>query len=252
VKKKMSFLKINKMQSKIQQITPAILEKSYEQVCLQIEDYKTLSENFSKNKSEISNNFTIQIDVCDGVYVESKTWLPDTQINTEGEFVNDLKYWNELDYEADLMVDDAKKYLEICGELGFAKVVIHIKDEDTSKVKEYYDYCINMDMQMGIASKDINNILENLENCDYVQIMGIKNIGKQRQDFDEERVLSDIQIVKNKIEEKELDIYIQIDGSMNPESVRACKSAGAESFVVGSYLKNSENINESFKLLNSL
>jgi ribulose-phosphate 3-epimerase len=241
---------------KIQKIVPAILEKNYEAVCEQIEKYKILSENFSKNKSEISNNFTLQIDVCDGVYVETKTWLPSTEINEDGEFINDLKYWNELDYEADLMVDDAKKYLEIAGELGFAKAVIHIKDEEKDKVRDCYDYCISMDMQMGIASKNINNIIENLEYCDYVQVMGIKNIGKQRQDFDEDRVLADIQEIKNKIEtlntEKDFNIYIQMDGSMGEESIKICKDAGAEVFAVGSYLKNSQNIGESYRLLNSI
>ena len=154
------------------------------------------------------------------------------------------------------MVDDAKKYLEIAGELGFAKAVIHIKDEDKDKVREYYDYCISMDMQMGIASKNINNIIESLEYCDYVQVMGIKNIGKQRQDFDEDRVLADIQEIKNKIEilnkEKDLNIHIQMDGSMGEESIKICKDAGAEVFAVGSYLKNSQNIGESYRLLNSI
>ncbi len=241
---------------KTQKIVPAILEKNYEAVCEQIEKYKILSENFSKNKNEISNNFTLQIDVCDGVYVETKTWLPSIEINQDGDFVNDLKYWNELDYEADLMVIDTEKYLEIAGELGFAKVVIHIKDEDKDKVKGYFEYCIGRDMQMGIASKNINNIIDNLEYCDYVQVMGIKNIGKQRQDFDEERAIDDIKLLKSKIEkinqEMDLNIFVQVDGSMGEESIALCKDAGAEVFAVGSYLKNSENIGEAYRLLNSI
>ena len=34
------------------------------------------------------------------------------------------------------------------------------------------------------------------------------------------------------------NMYIQIDGAMNIETIQKCKEAGASSFVVGSYLKS--------------
>jgi pentose-5-phosphate-3-epimerase len=43
-----------------------------------------------------------------------------------------------------------------------------------------------------------------------------------------------------------------MDGSMGEESIKICKDAGAEVFAVGSYLKNSQNIGESYRLLNSI
>lgn len=61
----------------------------------------------------------------------------------------------------------------------------------------------------------------------YLQVMGIRTIGKQGEIFDED-VLQIIKGIKEFFTTENIDLPILMDGGMNEESIRKCKEAGAE------------------------
>lgn len=218
-------------------IIPGILEKRWEDIEDKIEIINT---RYIYNKSITK----VQIDICDGVYVKSHTWSPMTNSVENKKLIESLidkgmPNWEYFEYEADLMVSDLKSYIEKVSELGFASVVLHSESlEDLkSAVSHAHDYMLIV----GIASRDIEVILSYLDfikeidnvksqnnNIDFIQIMGIKEIGKQGEPFDES-VIDKIKSIRTLT-----DINIQIDGAMNDETIELCRVVGANHFVEGS------------------
>jgi ribulose-phosphate 3-epimerase len=82
---------------------------------------------------------------------------------------------------------------------------------------------------------------------DYVELMGIDEIGRQGQPFDE-RVLQRIRDIKAKYP----DLEVSIDGSVNEDTLPRLKEAGADRFVVGSAILNAENPEAMHKKLSRL
>lgn len=228
-------------------IIPAILEKDHDKVLYALEKYSKL-------------NTKIQIDVCDGLYVNNKTWLPNNYEDING-------YGLELEF--DMMVGDIRNYLNTLYLYDAKYIVVHVSClSDLEFRKVYADIkSKNKLIQVGIAIKNgdpLTRVYDNYNFFDYVQIMGIKEIGVQGQPFDK-NVIDKIKLIKNFIDIKYKSEttsmltsfpkdkkYIQIDGAMNPENIEMCKRAGAISFAVGSYLKKSVDIKKDYNILSRI
>ncbi len=219
---------------------PGILENSWPQIEARIETVYNKNLDLP-DKKKISK---IQIDFCDGRYVKSKTWTPilsslGNKNTIEGLIENGLPYWQNFEYEADLMVEDLKSYIDVIVELGFAYVVLHSQSQE--ELTDAIVYAKDKMLIVGISSTDMDLILSilNIENKkhftlpDYIQIMGIKNIGMQGQPFDEE-TLNEIKFIKETLNKNNQNIKIQIDGGMNRDTIELCRKAGATHFVEGS------------------
>jgi ribulose-phosphate 3-epimerase len=228
-------------------IIPAILEKNYDQVLLALEKYSKMTTK-------------IQIDVCDGLYVNNKTWLPSMHDDING-------YGLELEF--DMMVSDVKSYLNTLCIYDAKYIVVHVSCISDLELRKIYADIKqkNKLIKVGIAIKNgnsLNRVYDNYNFFDYVQIMGIKDIGAQGQSFDKS-IIDKIKLVKEfidiKYREEHISMlasfpkekkYIQIDGAMSPESIESCKRAGATSFCVGSYLKKSTDLKRDFNLLSRI
>ena len=231
----------------MQNIVPAILEKDYDKVLFALEKYSKLTTK-------------IQIDVCDGLYVNNKTWLPNNYEDING---------FGLELEFDMMVGDVKSYLNTLYIYDAKYIVVHVSYLDDLEFRKVYAEIKqkNKLIKVGIAIKhgdSLERVYDNYNFFDYVQIMGIKEIGAQGQSFDK-NVIDKIKLIKNfldiKYKEESASMltsfpkdkkYIQIDGAMNPESVESCKRAGATSFAVGSYLKKSNDLAKDYLKLNKI
>ncbi len=239
-------------------IIPAILEKDYLKV-------KDTLETFSKVAT------TIQIDIVEKSFAAAatNTWLPNNYEDLNGYSIN---------LEFDMMVSDIEKYLDIIYQYDAKKIIIHTQDMNIVDYMNVYEKIKerNHFIQVGICDIDIEKIKATYGYYDYVQLMGIENIGAQGQEFDT-NVIDKIKLVKEFLDIKQEDsstsvnknileggiknnltqkeIYIQIDGAMNPENIKLCKDAGASSFAVGSYLKNTiknNNLKEVYTELKSI
>lgn len=231
----------------MQNIVPAILEKDYDKVLFALEKYSKLTTK-------------IQIDVCDGLYVNNKTWLPNNYEDING---------FGLELEFDMMVGDVKSYLNTLYMYDAKYIVVHVSCLDDLEFRKVYAEIKqkNKLIKVGISIKhgdSLERVYDNYNFFDYVQIMGIKEIGVQGQLFDK-NVIDKIKLTKNfldiKYKEESASMltsfpkdkkYIQIDGAMNPESVESCKRAGATSFAIGSYLKKSNDLAKDYLKLNKI
>ena len=181
------------------EIVPAILTKSYEDL---------------KNKISMVRGFvrTVQIDICDGKFVNSTTW-PFLGADTfDKHFVailderEGMPFWEDVDFELDLMTLDAIENFDIYSKLSPKRMIFHIETvENPETLAQFLEgmdpYLLDM-IEFGVAKKP-STPMEKLEKVipfvSFVQLMGIQNIGYQGEEF-ETKILEDIKYLKNKYE----------------------------------------------------
>ena len=238
-------------------IIPSILEKDF----LEIKNKLSFLQEIKK---KYSLDFTkVQIDICDGIFVKNKTWLPDFVFGDkkEIEFLKSLEKDFILEYHN--MCSDQKKYFLETRQIGGKSMVVHFdnlffdRNNNTFLREDIFNimldalkfslsivFCSKLDMMLSFE-KDFFDILDEFLEIDKaqedffkkklnlsLQIMGIENIGQQGQDFDE-KCLEIIRKVKEKYKD---DLKIQIDGHVDEKTIFKLKENGADEVVVGSYL----------------
>jgi len=224
------------------EIIPAILPKDYEEMKNQIALVRGLVH-------------LVQIDLCDGVFVPSKTWPFSTGGNDDINFqriINEqegMPFWEDVDFELDLMVADAVENFDIYTKLGPKRIIFHIEAmESLESFKEFLegiDTYIRDSISIGVAintTTPIDQIFPLINNIDFVQCMGIEKIGYQGQKFDE-RVIENIQ----KLKEKYPDLIISVDGAVDFNTAPALIAAGATRLTSGSVILKSQDIKQTIE-----
>ncbi len=233
-------------------IIPAIMPKSFDEL-------------FQRAGEVVGLVPLAQIDIMDGRFVASKSWPyglgyperdPDFLALSRQE--DGLPYWETLDYELDLMIDEPEKHLDEWLPIGASRVIIHaeaVKDWNALFALDF----LNPDARrigddiviaLGIAfnpDTDISTYMEQIERFDFVQCMGIAKIGYQGQPFDE-RVLEQI----NRIRSSFPNLPIAVDGGVNQETIKELVQAGATRLVSGSAIFGAEDKEEAIGRLESL
>jgi len=221
------------------EVTPAILVKNFYE----------LKEKLSKF---INITNLVQIDICDGKFVPSISWpmQQSDQVSIQSilEEENGMPYWENIDFEFDLMVLNAHKHFDFFIRLGVKRVIFHLEAEEEIDFKEFLeslDPYLKDNIEIGLAintTTEINKLDQYINYIDFIQCMGIENIGFQGQPFDE-RVLDQIKSIKMKYPE----IKISIDGSVNKNTAPILIEAGVDRLVIGSALIESIDIGETIK-----
>jgi len=212
-------------------IIPAILPKNFED----------LKQKISQVQGEVS---MVQIDFCDGTFSRTVTWpfgpRDDHSLNAILNEEEGLPYWQNVNFEFDLMVRDAVENFDTYIKIGPSSVVFHLmKDqniEEFSGFLEGIDFYIRENLKIGIAigtSDDIEQLRSLISHVDFIQCMGVEKIGQQGAEFDE-RVLSQMK----KLKELFPNIEISVDGAVNSVTAESLVDAGADRLVVGSAIFN--------------
>ena len=211
------------------EIVPAILEKNY---------------------SEIKNKLTflrgrvncVQLDFCDGNFVHNQTWpfatggFNDYDFNKILNEEEGLPFWDEFDFEFDLMAENVVENFDIYMKLGPKRIIFHLGAQRS--VKDFEHFLDGLDMytrdnvEIGLAFKpndDLNIVSRLAEKVDFLQCMGIDKIGFQDQKFDE-KVIENVKFLKNNLP----GIVISVDGGINLENIEMLLDAGADRLGVGS------------------
>ena len=227
------------------QVIPAVLVESYEE----------LREHISRVANLVS---MIQIDVCDGKFTPTPSWpmQASDQASVEG-ILNEeegLPFWDSVDFEFDLMIENAEEQFEFFTRLGAKRIVFHIEAElDKDKFKEFLeglDMYTKENIEIGVAINTTTSIEElkpYISLVDFVQCMGIAHDGKQGEPFDE-RVLAHISGLRAIYPE----LIISVDGSVDEKTAPLLVQAGANRLVVGSALMASLDVRETIKQLENL
>lgn len=216
------------------EIIPAIMPDSYDDLCAKASRVHSLVP-------------LAQIDIMDGIFVRSKSW-PYTEggVKAEPHFValakqdEGMPYWEEMDYELDLMITEPEKHIDEWLPLGASRLIFHIESIKDSEL--FWSHDIFKDGARDISGDKVIEIalainpdtpLGGLEayvgRIDFVQMMGIARIGYQGEPFDE-RVLERV----NAFHMRHPNIPIAIDGGVSMKTVHDLRAAGATRLVAGS------------------
>jgi ribulose-phosphate 3-epimerase len=233
-----------KKKSSMTEVIPAILAKD-------INDLR------QKIANVVNVAHIVQIDICDGKFVESKSWPMDRNDAESVALILDeeegLPYWENLDFEFDLMVKDAIKQFDFFVRLGAKRIIFHLEAEDKNELKDFInsiDPYTRENLEIGIAintTTPIEELYPFINSIDFIQCMGIEHIGFQGELFDE-KVLIQIKGLK----ERYPDLIISVDGSVNEDTAPLLVEAGANRLIVGSVLMRSYDVKETIKELENL
>lgn len=224
------------------QIIPGILEGSKKEMV-------TRAEKFSFAPR-------IHLDVMDGDFVDAINWpySNSDEWAVFEEMAQNKERLVQAQFEVHLMVSQPTRAGELFIELGATCVIAHIEAfrSEEGAIAAFETWRRAGAREVGISillSTPIPRMEALLKNSgvDFIQVMGIENVGNQGQKFDE-RTLPRLQ----EIRERNPSLSLQIDGGAHSNNILSLVNAGATRIVVGSELTQSENPEEAYRTLLSL
>ncbi|SNR90699.1 ribulose-phosphate 3-epimerase [Anaerovirgula multivorans] len=204
-----------------------------------------LSADFSNliadvTKVEEAGCDLLHIDVMDGHFVPNITLGPP--------IVKSLKGKTKLPFDVHLMIENPDKYIEDFVNAGADIISVH------SETCIHLHRTIQQIKKHGVKAAVALNpatpltVIEYvLEDLDMVLIMTV-NPGFGGQSFIPS-MIEKIKKLKTMIEERNLNIDIQVDGGIKPDNVHLVTGAGANVIVAGSAIFNSKDIKTTVELI---
>lgn len=203
--------------------------------------YQIAPSLFSSKISNLENTLTVMkeigiqllhIDVMDGHFVPDMAFGPS--------IVNELSSFTDITLDVHLMVDKPEKIVERFADLGADMITFHI--EATNHAMHIIQLIKSKNKKVGVAinpATPIEWITPVLNIVDVVLVMTI-NPGTLNQSFIPE-TLKKIETLKNERAINGYRYLIEVDGKINPQTIKKCAEAGADIFVSGGYIFESDD-----------
>jgi len=208
-----------------------------------------LSADFSKLGEEIialekAGADYIHIDVMDGHFVPNITIGP--------EVIRRLRSVTKLVFDVHLMISPVNNFIRDFANAGADIITFH--PEATENMSETISLIKKLGKKVGVSLKpksQISLIEDYLNDIDLILIMSVEP-GFGGQKFMPE-VLDKVRKLRNFINEKKLNIDIEIDGGINFDNCKKAKEFGANILVSGStvFKENEGNLKKNIQLLRS-
>ncbi|MEI6280600.1 MAG: hypothetical protein WCP17_01190 [bacterium] len=217
-------------------ITPAILEKDFGEIKNKL--------TFLRQRAKC-----VQIDFCDGIFVQNQTWPFATGGFDDVDFIKimneeeGLPYWDDFDFEFDLMVADAVENFDLYMKLGPKRMIFHLSAQ--KNLKEFENFLESIDMyirdnvEIGLAFKpsdDLAVVSKLSSKVDFLHCMGSDKIGFQGEKFSD-KALENIKFLKNELP----GVVISVDIGINLQNTEILIHAGADRLTVGSSIWKSSD-----------
>ncbi len=175
-------------------------------------------------KIEMAGADYVHIDVMDGVFVPNLSFgLP---------VVEGLREYSNLFFDVHLMIQEPIKYVERFAAAGSDGITVHA--EACSSLESTIYAIRNLDKKVGVAISpltDVEVVLPVLDKISMILVMTVyPGYGGQkiiRGTFEKVRKL------RQSIEERHLDVDIEVDGGVDLTNVGEIMEAGANVFVAG-------------------
>ena len=208
-----------------------------------------LSADFSKLGEEIralekAGADYIHIDVMDGHFVPNITIGP--------EVIKRLRPITKLTFDVHLMIKPVDNFIKDFAEAGADIITVH--PEATKNLSQTIKLVKSFGKKVGVSLKPespISLITPHIDQIDLILIMSV-NPGFGGQKFMPE-VLDKMKTLKNIVEERKLNIDIEIDGGINFNNSKKAKDSGANILVSGStvFKENNGDLKKNIQLLRS-
>jgi len=187
----------------------------------------------------------IHFDVMDGKFVPGVTY----SIDEVGKYCKESKGIHDVH----LMINEPNVFIKDYAKAGANILTFHFESFETDEeINATIDEIHKHGMKAGISVKpktDVKKIYKFLNKIDLVLIMTVEP-GKGGQKLLPETIEKISSLKQYLISEKLNNILIEVDGGINDETIKICLNAGANVFVVGSYLFGHDDLKERLEKLN--
>lgn len=194
---------------------------------------------------ETAHTDYFHIDVMDGKFVESNTK------EMMKEYVTSIKHISNIPLDVHLMVENIEQEIEEYIPLQPNIITFHYEAvKDKEHIMELIKYLKENNIKVGISIKPNTKVEEIYELLPYIHMVLIMTVepGKGGQSLIPSTV-EKIKILKEYINEKNIEIDIEADGGINKDTVTSVKEAGADIIVSGSAIIYSDNYEDIIKEL---
>ena len=178
----------------------------------------------------------IHLDVMDGHFVDNLSFGPSA--------VKAIKSSFDFKLDSHLMVSNPGKMIPKFIQAGSEWVSFHIEAAATPRdIEENIRLIKSQQRKAGLVlnpDSDVQQVFPYLKEIDYVLLMSVFP-GYGGQSFIPSTVTR-VRQLKEQILREEYNCLVQVDGGINTGNIQSLTSAGADLFVIGTFLYNSENI----------
>lgn len=196
-----------------------------------------LSADFSDLKTDVADMTAagadlLHLDIMDGHFVPNLTFGPLV--------CRAVRRISDLPLDAHLMISEPGRYLEAFAEAGVDAITIHVEsDGDTGEI---LDRIGDLGLRRGVSLRPrtpLDHVLPWLDRLDLVLVMSVEP-GFGGQVFDPS-ACGKIATLAGARRDRNHEFLISVDGGINAETGRACREAGADILVSGSWLFGAED-----------
>ena len=203
-------------------ISPSILASDY--------------ANLESELERIESSDLIHVDVMDGHFVPN--------ISIGAPVTAAIKKVCSVPFDVHLMISDPLKYAEDFANAGADIICFHI--ESDSDTKETIDKILSLGKKAALAIKPktpVEEVIPFLDRLSMVLVMTVEP------GFGGQSFMEDMMPKIEKLRELGYKGDIEVDGGVNPETIKLAAKAGANVFVAGSAVFKSENPADTITLL---
>jgi ribulose-phosphate 3-epimerase len=182
----------------------------------------------------------IHLDVMDGRFVPNITFGPD--------FAAAVRTQTRLPLEAHLMVADPGGLVDGFAEAGADRLTVHLElgREVTPLLERIRELGVSPAVSLN-PDTEIDDLLPLLDKVDLVLAMTVQP-GFGGQAFRRD-VLPKISRLRREIQERQLEVLLEVDGGIGPGTAAEVAAAGANVLVAGSFITGGDSIPERIQLL---
>ncbi|OLS01715.1 ribulose-phosphate 3-epimerase [Tissierella creatinophila] len=197
-----------------------------------------LSANFAELKSEIEKLEKggadyLHLDVMDGNYV------PNISFGTP--IIKSIKKITTLPLDVHLMIDKPERYIKDFVDAGADIITVH--GEATIHLHRVIQLIKSFGVKAGVSlnpSTNLNSLEYVIDDLDLILIMSV-NPGFGGQSFIP-AIKNKIKLTRELIDEKSLNIILEVDGGVKLDNVKEIVDLGADLIVVGSDIFKDSNL----------
>ncbi len=197
-----------------------------------------LSANFAELEKEIlklekGGADYLHLDVMDGNFVPNISFGPP--------IIKSIKKITELPLDVHLMIESPERYIKDFVDAGADIITVH--EESTIHLHRVIQNIRSFGIKAGVSlnpSTSLNSLEYVIDDLDLILIMSV-NPGFGGQSFIPS-IKNKIKDTRSLIDEKSLDIILQVDGGIKLDNIEEIVDLGADLIVVGSDIFSATDI----------